>query len=87
LRFQKREKTQSKTPHVTTTCGAPTRAKDRIKSNVKSCRPKRFGKRLFWVRDDIEEVVAVSLDEKIEAPTAIHAALPNAPRLIITSWL
>jgi hypothetical protein len=32
---------------------------------------------LFWVRDDIEQVVRVSVDLKVETPACIHAALPN----------
>jgi hypothetical protein len=38
---------------------------------------------LLGVRDDVEQVVQISVDLEVEAPAHIHAALPNIARLIV----
>jgi hypothetical protein len=35
------------------------------------------------MRHDVEQVVAVALDQKIEAPAAVYPALPDLPCFIV----
>ena len=34
------------------------------------------------MRHDVQQVVAVRVDQKIKSPATIHSALPDAPRFI-----
>ena len=41
------------------------------------------GGQSLWVWDDVEEVIGVTLDSKIEPPAAIHARLPDVAAFIV----
>jgi hypothetical protein len=42
-----------------------------------------FGNWLFRMGHNVELVVAVALDQEIEASTAVHSSLPHRSRLIV----